>query len=199
MKLVENLSKDELDNISKIIGKAFITNELFHEFGDINEREPLVMSYMKAYVKCVYKSKSLYQNDEGDAFIGLSFSDEKAILPQIRLLISLIMIIPSNVRRGFLKFVKEIKNEDDTYTKGLHLETLMVCVSDEAQGKGRAKELINFAMEMAESRNAPLLFDTDMKEYSDMYQHLGCELYHTKMATNGITRYNLVWKDSLKR
>jgi GNAT superfamily N-acetyltransferase len=194
MKLVENLTKEEFNKTAELIGKSFVTNNLFWEFGDVHKREALVMAYMKAYVKCVYKSKSLYQNDEGDAFIGLSFSDEKALLPQIGLLISLIRIIPSNVRRGFLKFVKEIKNEDDTYTKGLHLETLMVCVSNEAQGKGRARELVDFAKSMAKDRNAPLLFDTDMKEYSDMYQHLGCELYHTKTATNGITRYNLVWK-----
>ena len=44
------------------------------------------------------------------------------------------------------------------------------------------------------SRNVPLLFDTDMKDYSDMYQHFGCELYHKKTATNNVTRYNLVWE-----
>ena len=194
MKLVENLGEVEFNKTAELIGKSFVTNNLFWEFGDTSEREALVMGYMKAYVRCVYESKSLYQNEEGDAFIGLSFSDEKAILPQIKLLFALLSIIPSKSRKRFLRFVKEIKNEDDTYTKGLHLETLMVCVSKDAQGKGRARELVDFAKDMAKSRNAPLLFDTDMKEYSDMYQHLGCELYHTKTATNGITRYNLVWK-----
>lgn len=70
----------------------------------------------------------------------------------------------------------------------------MICVSKQAQGKGKARELIDFAKEMAKSRNVPLLFNTDMKEYSDMYQHFGCKLYHKKTASNNVTRYNLVWK-----
>lgn len=73
----------------------------------------------------------------------------------------------------------------------------MVCVSKQVQGKGKARELVDFAKEMAKSRNVPLLFDTDMKDYSDMYQHFGCELYHKKTASNNVTRYNLVWKPEM--
>ena len=46
----------------------------------------------------------------------------------------------------------------------------------------------------AESEKVPLLFDTDMEQYSQMYQHYGCELYNQITASNGVTRYNLVWK-----
>ena len=56
MKLVENISEKELNRIKRIIGEAFVTNELFHEFGDIEERRPLVMRYMSVYVNFVYES-----------------------------------------------------------------------------------------------------------------------------------------------
>ena len=39
-----------------------------------------------------------------------------------------------------------------------------------------------------------LLFDTDMKEYAEMYKHFGCELYNTVTADNGVTRYSLCYK-----
>ena len=54
MKLVENISKQKLKEISNLIGEAFVTNELFHEFGPVEERKNLVMKYMDIYVKCVY-------------------------------------------------------------------------------------------------------------------------------------------------
>ena len=38
MKLVVNPSEKELRKMKHIIGEAFVTNELFHEFGGIAER-----------------------------------------------------------------------------------------------------------------------------------------------------------------
>ena len=32
-----------------------------------------------------------------------------------------------------------------------------------------------------------------MKDYADMYQHFGCELYNTVTADNGVTRYSLCY------
>ncbi len=49
--LIDNVSKSELAEIKKMIGEAFITNELFHEFGDINDRKELVMKYMDIYIQ----------------------------------------------------------------------------------------------------------------------------------------------------
>jgi hypothetical protein len=60
--------------------------------------------------------------------------------------------------------------------------------------KGIATELINYAKEMSDSIGLPLLFDTDMEEYTKMYQHFGCELYNTVTADNGVTRYSLCYK-----
>jgi hypothetical protein len=33
-----------------------------------------------------------------------------------------------------------------------------------------------------------------MKDYADLYEHLGCTLYNTVTADNGVTRYSLVYE-----
>lgn len=70
----------------------------------------------------------------------------------------------------------------------------MVAVDKNAQGKGYATKLVSFAKQMAKRQNVLLPADTDMKNYAEMYKHLGFELYNTKTASNGVTRHNLVWK-----
>jgi hypothetical protein len=196
MKLLEDLSNEELNKVSRLIGEAFVSNDLFYEFGSIEERKDIIMKYMLAYVECVYKSKSLYKNDEGTAYIGLSFSDKKAVLPQIKMMFKIIKIVPLKLIIRFLNHIKQIKDGNKEYTKNTYLEVLMVCVPELYQGRGKMRELVEFAMNMAKERNVPLLIDTDMEEYAKMYQHFGCELYNTKTASNGVTRYNLVWKPS---
>lgn len=195
MKLVENISKEELKRISGIIGEAFVTNELFHEFGSVDARRDLVLKYMDAYVTCVYESKALYQSDDGGAFIGLAYSDEKCLKPQLKMLFRILHVIPFRINRRFLNHIKQISNANKQFTKSTYLEILMVCVDKRYQGQGRARKLVDFAKEKAIKRNVPLLFDTDMEDYANMYQHMGCRLYNTVTATNGITRYNLVWNE----
>ena len=193
MKLVENISKQKLKEISNLIGEAFVTNELFHEFGPVEERKNLVMKYMDIYVKCVYESKALYSTDDEKAYIGLAYSDCKPIIPQLKMLVKLIFTIPYKINKKFLKHISQISEGNKKYTKLTYLEILMVCVKKQCQGQGRARELVEFAKRKALERDVPLLFDTDMKEYASIYQHFGCKLYNTITADNGVTRYNLVW------
>ena len=47
---IQNISKEELTRIEKVIGESFVTNELFHNWGTIEERRSAVLAYMKIYV-----------------------------------------------------------------------------------------------------------------------------------------------------
>ena len=194
MKLVENISEKEQRRIKHIIGEAFVANELFREFGDIEERRPLVMRYMSVYVDFVYESKALYATDDGLGFIGLQYSKDAPVLPQIKMLFKLFTRLPIGKIWKLLGHIKQIANENKKYASKPHIDVLMVAVDKKSQGRGDATQLISFAKEMAMKKNVPLLVDTDMKQYSEMYRHLGFKLYNTKTATNGVTRYNLVWK-----
>ena len=194
MKLVKNVSPYELNHIKYVIGSAFVTNELFHEFGSIKERRPLVLKYMSAYVDYVYESKALYSTNDGIGFIGLQYSENAPAIPQIKLLCRIFARLPLKKLKKMLGFIKQIAGENKRYASKPHIDILMVAVDKKAQGKGYATKLVNFAKHMAKRRNVPLLADTDMKSYAEMYQHLGFELYNAKTASNGVTRYNLVWR-----
>lgn len=194
MRLVENTSKEEINRIEVLIGEAFVSNELFHELGDINERHDFVMKYMKYYVDCTIESRALYENNAGTAFIGVQYSEDKKLFPQLKMLVRMLFGFPMSKIKRFMGHVNQIAKSNERYSKKPHIEILMVCVDKKHQGEGLAKELVDFAKNMAIEKNVPILFDTDMKSYSDMYQHMGCELYNTVTATNGVTRYSLIWK-----
>ena len=53
-----------------------------------------------------------------------------------------------------------------------------MCVDKEYQGKGYVRHLVEAAKKYAEEESVPLLFDTDMERYAQIYQHYGCELYN---------------------
>lgn len=78
VKLCENISKNELGEIKRMIGEAFVSNELFHEFGDINTRRELVLKYMDIYLDYVYESRALYATDDrnGVTRYNLVWNDE---------------------------------------------------------------------------------------------------------------------------
>ncbi len=194
MILAENLSEKELKRIRFLIGDAFVTNELFHELGAIEERRPLVLKYMAAYVDYVYEAKSLYMTEDGCGFIGLQYSEKAPILPQLKMLIRIFYCLPFKKLRKMLRHIGQIADTNQKYAKRPHIDVLMAAVVKSSQGKGYAKQLIMFAKKTAAKRNVPLLIDTDMKAYAEMYRHLGFKLYNSKTADNQVTRYSLIWK-----
>lgn len=192
--LLDNVSKIQLNNIKQMVGNAFVTNELFHEFGTIEERKELVIKYMDIYTDYVYESKALYASEDNKAVIGFVHSKKTTIVPQLKMLVRLLKVIPYKTLKKYLSHIKQIADSNKLYASKPHIDILFVCVDTEYQGKGYAKYLIEFAKKYADKENVPLLFDTDMEKYAQIYQHYGCELYNHTTASNGVTRYNLVWK-----
>ncbi len=190
---VKDLTDEQLDRIRKMIGEAFVTNELFHNWGTVEERREDVIRYMAIYVDCVYRSGELYSNEELTAFIGFEDSTSIPVCPRIKMILKMMTSIRFSKVKSLLNFAKQIESSNAKYAKQPHIDALMVCVDKDHQGERLATELIIFAKATADSKCVPLLFDTDMKDYSDMYQHFGCELYNTVTADNGVTRYSLVY------
>ena len=194
IKLLEEISKEELTEIKEMIGEAFVTNELFHEFGDIASRRELVLKYMDIYTDYVYESKALYVTEDHKGVIGLMHSKKAPWAPQLKMFFRLFRGIPYKVLKKYMTHIKQIADTNKQYASKPHVDTLFVCVDKKCQGKGYARHLVSFAMAYAKEKKVPLLFDTDMFEYAQIYQHFDCELYNRTTASNGITRYNLVWK-----
>ena len=191
---VEGISGEQLDRIKTVVGEAFVSNELFHNWGTEEERRADVLKYMRMYVDYVYESGELYANDDFTGFIGLEVTGEAPKFPQIKMLIKMLFGIKFSKIKSFLRFARQIENSNAKYAREKHIDALMVCVDKAHQGKGVASELVSFAKSMAEERGIPLLFDTDMKSYAEMYEHFGCELYNSVTADNGVTRYSLCYK-----
>ena len=191
---VEHISEVQLERIRKIVGEAFATNELFHNWGSVEERREDVMKYMALYVDYVYQAGELYANEDFTGFIGLEDSGNAHKLPQIKMLLRMLINIRFSKLKSLVGFAKQIGSSNAKYSKKRHLDALMVCVDKEHQGQGIASELVTYAKNMSDKLEIPLLFDTDMKEYAEMYQHFGCELYNIVTADNGVTRYSLCYK-----
>jgi GNAT superfamily N-acetyltransferase len=196
---VRNLSEEQLEKIRKTVGEAFVSNELFHNWGDEAGRRDDVMKYMAIYVDYVYRSGELYANEELTGFIGLEDSRRAPVLPRIRMIFRMLRAIPYSRMKVILRYANEIGRANEKYAKKRHLDVLMVCVDKAHQGEGLASELVAFAKKEADALGLPLLFDTDMKDYADMYRHLGCELYGTVTADNDVTRYSLVCEPGSSR
>ena len=191
---VENISEEQLEKIRVLVGEAFVTNELFHNWGSVEERRDDVMQYMALYVDFVYQAGELYANEDFTGFIGLEDSGNAHKLPQIRMLFRMLRKLPFSKIKALVSFAKQIGSSNEKYAKQRHIDALMVCVDKAHQGQGIASELVAYAKNMSDELGIPLLFDTDMKAYAEMYRHFGCELYNTVTADNGVTRYSLCYK-----
>ncbi|MCR4642214.1 MAG: GNAT family N-acetyltransferase [Lachnospiraceae bacterium] len=190
---LESIPDEKLEEIRRTIGEAFVSNELFHNWGSEEERRDDVLKYMALYVDFVYQAGELYANESMTGFIGLEDSGEKAARQQLKMLFRMLKKIRFSRIKKILRFAKQVSDANAEYAKERHLDVLMVCVDKAYHGQGIASELVGFAKKMSDEKGLPLLFDTDMKAYAEMYQHLGCTLYNTVTADNGVTRYNLCY------
>lgn len=188
-----NLTKEQLKRISSAVGEAFVSNELFHNWGSVEERREDVLKYMSLYVDYVYRSGELFVNDEMTGVIGLEDSAHSPKLRLLWMLIKMLVMIRSPRIKSLLQYADQLSGANGHYAKQRHIDALMVCVDKDHQGKGIASELVAYAKNMSDDMHLPLLFDTDMKEYADMYVHLGCSLYNTITADNGVSRYCLCY------
>ena len=193
IKKLQNITPEQLNNISNIIGEAFVTNEMFRNWGSIEERHDDVLTYMSIYVDYVYHAGELYSNEDMTGFIGLEDTARKPILLRIIMIIKMLIRLRFSRIRSLMNFVKQIDKADNLFVNKRHIDTLMVCVKKDHQGKGIASELVNYAKRKAKINGIPLLFHTDMPSYAKMYQHLGCRLYNKVTADNGVTRYCLCY------
>ena len=191
---VENLTPAHLERIKRSVGEAFVSNELFHNWGSEAERREDVLKYMSVYVDYVYRAGELYANEELTALIGLEDSARVPVLLRIKMILKLMTGLPFQRVRSILQFANQVSVSNARYAKQRHLDALMVCVDRAHQGKGLASELVRFAQAQADRLGVPLLFDTDVKGCAELYQHLGCSLYNTVTADNGVTRYSLCYQ-----
>ncbi|MBP5280440.1 MAG: GNAT family N-acetyltransferase [Erysipelotrichaceae bacterium] len=194
IKKIENLTREELEKVKNIIAEAFVSNELFHNWGPPEYRYNDVLTYMRIYVDFVYEAKELYGNEDLTGFIGLEDSRNAPIWPRLKMLLRMFVKMRPSRINSLMEYARQIDNSSVEYVKNRHFDVLMVCVDKEKQGQGIGRQLVEFAKNKADEAGIPLLFETDMKQYAEIYEHLGCKLCNTITASNGVTRYSLIYK-----
>ncbi len=192
---INKLNKLELKIIKDIIADSFVSNDLFYNWGSEKQRYEDVKKYMYLFVDFVYKAKQLYANESLTAFIALEDSKKPKRLLQAMMLLKMVFKIGRKKINKILNFVNQVSCSNARYTKKAHIDCQMLCVKAEYQGTGMVWELVNFAKQVAREKNVPLLVDTDMKRYKEMYEHMGFYCYNSISASNGVTRYSLVYKE----
>ena len=195
IQLVKKASQQQLQTVREIAGQTFRNDELFHEFGSMPQRAALVDAYMSAYVDYSYSSKMLFANEDFSGFVALLQNGSEKYLPTKRLLRELKKAIPRDAYERFMAFSDEVAWHENPYARYDYLDVLMLCVDPQRQGSGLGRELIEFSMNRSRQMRAPLLIETDMPQNAQMYQHFGCKLMRAFTASNGVTRYNLIWRD----
>ena len=183
----------KLAEIKRVAGVSFVGDDLFLELGAPDERRDAVMAYMAHYVDYTLAYKMLYENEEGNGFVALKRSWKSKVIADSRLMKRLDRCMPEEPYLRMQEFTREIATPDYPYAINRHVSMLMLCVDPAERGRGLGRELVEFSQEYARSEGVPLIIDTDMPGNCALYQHLGCKLYRTKTAKNGVTRHNLVW------
>ncbi len=194
MHLVSKDSQQEIDAIKRMAGEAFANDNLFKEFGVGEERYKLVRAYMWHYVDYVLSYKALYANDDISGAVALMPDDKSSAIKDGRLLRRLKKAIPKDKYDRFMEYSREVTDIRCKYRYMDNLEMLMLCVSPDKQGQGLGGKLIRESQQLAASQKRILLIDTENPTNSLIYQHEGCTLYGQKTASNGVTRYNLIWR-----
>ncbi len=193
MELVRKPSAEFRAEIHRIMGESFAGDEVFRAFDVDGRKRELVCAYMAHYVDFAIACKKLYANEERNGFVVLNRENTSHPFREMQLDRKLRSSIPHRCLDGLEEFATEVADTTSTYRSNPYLELLNLCVDESQRGQGLGKAIVEFCKGQAHAQGVPLIIDTDMPNNRDMYLHMGCELYRTFEASNGVTRYNLVW------
>ncbi|MGI6221665.1 MAG: GNAT family N-acetyltransferase [Coriobacteriales bacterium] len=193
MHIVRKPIASELAEIKRIMGESFAGDNVFAAFDVDGRKRELVCAYMACYVDFAIACKKLYANEQGNGFVVLQRENISHPLREMKLERKLAAAIPADCLAGLNAFASEVADTSSRYRLNPHLELMNLCVDERCRGKGLGGEIVDCCKQEASRQGVPLVLDTDMPGNRDMYLHMGFELYRSFTATNGITRYNLVW------
>ena len=72
------------------------------------------------------------------------------------------------------------------------LKIEMLVVRKEFQKQGFMKQMLDYAFELGKERGVDVILDTDEKNKSDRYQHLGMKLDKVRSKVEGLRIYDLI-------
>ena len=186
MKKLKGLTPKEVENISRQVADAFYDYK-YNEADQglikyIKSREDM-FTYMNAIVQAAYKSGMLYTtSDNQEGYLMLSGEG----VGRVGFFDGMKMIMAEKKALGGFKnmksFIKACFSEGNTIemrmnkAKRKFLRIEMLAVRPEYQGQGFMRSMLEQVYKVADKKGVPVILDTDDKDKSDRYQHLGMKL-----------------------
>ena len=193
---------DQLTEISNQVADAFY----YYEYNDedqglikyIPDRKNMFI-YMDAIVQAAYKSGLLYTiSDRQEGYLMMSGDG----FGSVGLMDGLRMIAAEKRALGGFKnmkaFIKACFSEGNTIetrmrkAKRKFIRIEMLVVRPEYQKQGFMKKMLDSVYEYADKRGVPVILDTDDKDKSLRYEHLGMKLDRVRNCGERFHMYDLI-------
>lgn len=203
---VENLSKDEIDRISREIGDAFFDHKYGKTADGVTERglcryitdRQAMHRYIKAIFTAGLKSGLVYSTSErGEGYILITSTKGDTAGPG-----AMAGMIPGMLGafgfRNLMRFGRELKRgglslEDRMKRERRDfLKLEMLVVRKEYQGQGYMRRLMDMVFEKADAYHVPVVFDTDAENKLVKYCHLGMKLAQKRVLARDCILYDMV-------
>ena len=202
MKKLKGLTPKEVENISRQVADAFYDYK-YNEADQglikyIKSREDM-FTYMNAIVQAAYKSGMLYTtSDNQEGYLMLSGEG----VGRVGFFDGMKMIMAEKKALGGFKnmksFIKACFSEGNTIemrmnkAKRKFLRIEMLAVRPEYQGQGFMRSMLEQVYRVADKKGVPVILDTDDKDKSDRYQHLGMKLDRVRNCGERFHMYDLI-------
>ncbi|MBR4640751.1 MAG: GNAT family N-acetyltransferase [Butyrivibrio sp.] len=196
------LSDSEVEVISRQIADAFYDYEYNKEdqglIKFIPNRESMY-TYIGGIIRAAYRSGILYTTSEKrEGFLVLSGEG----VGTVGFVDGMKMISAEKRALGGFKKMKEFISA--CFSNGHSIETRMkkakkkfikievLVVRKEFQRKGFMKKMLKYVYDMADKKGISVILDTDDKDKSERYRHLGMELDRVRNCGENFHMYDLV-------
>lgn len=199
---LEGLNETDINDISKQIADAFFDYKYNKDdlglIKYISSREAM-FTYIEAIVRASYKSGLLYttsEKKEGYLILAGEGMGEIGFIDGMRMIFA-----EKKALGGFGKmkeFISACFSDGSTIEmrmrknkrKFVRIEVLVV--RPEYQKQGFMREMMNYVYEIADKNNLPVILDTDDKDKSLRYEHLGMKLDRMRNCGDKFHMYDLI-------
>lgn len=199
---VENLNKEELNNLCKTVGDSFAYYHYIDSGANtLFASEQAMSDIFAACALCAYESGTLYatsNNYEGLLSLQYKGHDLK-IIPSIKLIYSMFKALGFKETIVYMNKISgtdgQISYENQLKKKKIPYVNLgMLVVNSKYQGQGYMRKCMEFAYQVADRQKLDLVWDTDEKLKADKYIHLGASLMQIRQCGTEFKMFDLCRK-----
>ncbi len=201
---INTLSEDKI----RCIGDAFADYEYADsEWGmsRLGKGRQAVSDYICEYVRMAIRERVLYSTSENhEAFIAFKRSGQNMSPASATGLLKaafncMDLRNASKAAKGFIRSDKGY-GEILSKLKIPYIYIGLVAVTEQYQGRGYMRKLLEIAFEEGRKHSLPVVLDTDAELKKAKYEHLGMKCVTTKHLADGVELYGMVYEpDSIPK